>query len=172
MPFAERFSTTDGAVPEFAITHMPPRPSLHMPLAAVVPGIRSFFQAWPSKWPSLGTSTTFPATQTLDRDNASTCEYVKPASAGGLARCHADPVNWNNALNGCPALPIAQMSEALAVLAWKMPPATPFSRRQAVPLKCQVPAPGWRRPEVPNSHTLVLLIAVMPVNRVPDFQAP
>src|SRR5215475_3010097 len=74
VPFDERLSTTDGAVPEFAITHMPRLPSLHMPVAAVLPGIRSALQRRPSKCPSFGTPATLPATQTSDRDNARTWE--------------------------------------------------------------------------------------------------
>src|SRR5690348_2591000 len=65
-----------------------------------------------------------------------------------------------------------QMSDFPAALAWKIPPPTPFARFQVVPEKCQVPAPGWRAPDVPKTHTFLLLIAVMPVKRVPDFQAP
>src|SRR5215475_14041135 len=64
------------------------------------------------------------------------------------------------------------MSVLAAALAWKIPAAMPFTLVHFVPSKCHVPAPGIRRPLVPNTQTLVGLSAVMPVKRVPVFQLP
>src|SRR5262249_12741531 len=74
MPAADRSSTADGPKPGFAITHRPPLPSRHIPVAGTKPGMETGVQLAPSKWASSGVPPAVPATQTLRGPSTSTNE--------------------------------------------------------------------------------------------------
>src|SRR5215472_16875037 len=59
--------------------------------------------------------------------------------------------------------PMAHMSALEMALAVEISPASPVILCQVVPLRCQVPRPGFA-PGAPNTHTLVGLNAVTPVS--------
>src|SRR5207248_11174166 len=62
-----------------------------------------------------------------------------------------------------PSEPIAHMLVGDSALAVRMLPASPVTLVHVVPLRCQVPRPGFA-PGAPNTHTLVGLKAVTPVS--------
>src|ERR1700724_2935200 len=76
----------------------------------------------------------------------------------------ACPLKRSTVDEGASVPPIAQTSLAEIALPRSRPTALPvLDSVQVLPLKCQVPRPP-SNPPPPNTHTLLALSAVMPVN--------